>query len=66
MITSIRLKNFKAFKDELFELTPLTLMTGMNGLGKSSVLQALLLFRQSYRAKIYPETGLAQRPSICQ
>ena len=48
MIKSFRLENFKCFKDEEFDLSKLTLLSGLNGMGKSSVLQALLLLRQSY------------------
>lgn len=48
MLTNLRLINFKAFADQLIPLHPLTLLTGLNGMGKSSVLQALLLLRQSY------------------
>lgn len=48
MITRITLKNFKIFEDEPFDLAPLTLFTGINGMGKSSVIQSLLLLKQSY------------------
>lgn len=48
MITEIRLKNFKIFKEEtVFPTNRLTLLTGVNGAGKSSMLQPLLLMRQS-------------------
>jgi len=55
MIKQIRLKNFKCFVDEPFELAPLTLFTGINGMGKSSVIQSLLLLKQSY-ANTYLQT----------
>lgn len=47
MITSIRIKNFKAIKDtgEL-KMNPLTCFIGFNGSGKSSVLEALLTFKE--------------------
>ncbi len=48
MLTDINLHQFKRFKDESIELFPLTLMTGINGMGKSSVLQSLLILRQSF------------------
>lgn len=48
MYKRLRLKNFKAFRKLDLELRPLTLLSGMNGMGKSSVLQSLLLLRQSY------------------
>jgi len=58
MITSIYIKNFKAFKE--IELSPanLTLFTGLNGMGKSTVIQSLLLLRQSYEKKTLPGKGL--------
>jgi len=49
MINSTRLKNFKGFKDEtIFNLSKINLLTGINGKGKSSYLQSLLLIRQSF------------------
>ncbi len=48
MLTDINLFQFKRFKDEFIELFPLTLLTGINGMGKSSVVQALITLRQSY------------------
>lgn len=47
MISQIKLHNFKAFDDELFNIKPFTLMAGINGMGKSSLIQSLLLLRQS-------------------
>lgn len=48
MITSLHIKNFKALKENTFELANLNLLTGLNGMGKSSLIQTLLLLRQSY------------------
>jgi predicted ATPase len=59
MIRSLRLINFKAFENELFELRPLTLLSGLNSTGKSSVIQSLLLLRQSYEQELLEEIGLA-------
>lgn len=48
MITEISLQNFKIFKDKTtFPLRQLNLLTGVNGGGKSTLLQSLLLMRQS-------------------
>ncbi|GGS74530.1 AAA family ATPase [Streptomyces griseoviridis] len=47
MITRLTLVNFKAFRRLGLPLGPLTLLTGLNSSGKSSVLQALALLRQS-------------------
>lgn len=52
MIESIQLRNFKCFSNETITLSNLNLLTGLNGMGKSSVIQSLLLLRQNY------ETGL--------
>ena len=48
MICSILLRNFKCFENQRLDLGGLTLLTGLNGTGKSSVLQSLLLLRQSF------------------
>jgi predicted ATPase len=49
MIHQLRLMNFKCFENQTLELGALTLLSGLNGMGKSSVLQAMLLIRQSYQ-----------------
>ncbi|GAB4291386.1 MAG: DUF3696 domain-containing protein [Oscillatoriaceae cyanobacterium] len=59
MIHSLRLQNFKPFEEQSLEFRPLTLLSGLNSTGKSSVLQALLLLRQSYHQDLLPNTGLA-------
>lgn len=48
MLTQIKLTHFKCFKEETsFPLSQLNLLTGINGRGKSTLLQSLLLMRQS-------------------
>ncbi|NES18198.1 MAG: DUF3696 domain-containing protein [Symploca sp. SIO3E6] len=59
MIHSMCLKNFKPFADQFFEFKPLTLLSGLNSTGKSSLLQSLLLLRQSHQQRLLPNTGLA-------
>lgn len=59
MIHSLRLKNFKPFKDQTLEFRALTLLSGFNGTGKSSVLQSLLLLRQSYQQRVLQQGLLA-------
>lgn len=59
MIRSLHLINFKPFANQFLEFRPLTLLSGLNSTGKSSVLQALLLLRQSYQQGLLPERGLA-------
>ena len=59
MIQRLRLQNFKCFEDLSLELGSLTLLAGLNGMGKSTVLQSLLLLRQSFLRGILQRTGLA-------
>jgi predicted ATPase len=58
MLNFLRIQNFKAFEDVSLQFKPLTLMAGLNGMGKSSVLQSLLLLRQSYEQRLL-DLGLA-------
>ena len=48
MLSFIRLVNFKCFQDLGIRCAPLTLLCGLNGMGKSTVIQALLLLRASH------------------
>lgn len=59
MIRNLRLRNFKRFEDQSLEFGTLTLLSGLNGMGKSSVLQSLLLLRQSHQQGLLESTGLA-------
>lgn len=48
MVNSISLQNFKCYKDKTrFPLSKINLLTGINGKGKSTFLQSILLFKQS-------------------
>ena len=47
MIRKVTVANFKCFKEQEIALGRLTVLAGLNGTGKSSVMQALLLLRQS-------------------
>lgn len=47
MIKSIHIQNFKSLKDISMTPTSLNLLMGLNGMGKSSFIQSLLLFRQN-------------------
>ncbi|MDL2208904.1 DUF3696 domain-containing protein [Parabacteroides sp. OttesenSCG-928-J18] len=52
MITRLALENFKSFCEETtFDLNKVTIFTGYNGRGKSTVLQSLLLLSQSVISK---------------
>jgi predicted ATPase len=59
MLNSLTLKNFKPFENQSFSLKKLTLISGLNSTGKSSLLQSLLLLRQSYQQDLLPDIGLA-------
>lgn len=48
MINNLRIKNFKCFENLQVELSNLNVFAGINSMGKSSVIQAMLLLRQSY------------------
>ncbi len=49
MIKNISIKNFKLLRDVHVQLTSLNILTGLNGSGKSSLIQTLLLLRHSLR-----------------
>ncbi len=52
MIKCIYVKNFKCFEEILVECRALNLLTGINGMGKSTIVQALLLLRQTIEAVV--------------
>ena len=53
-ITSLRVKNFKCFLDSgTLKLAPLTVIFGRNNAGKSTLLQSLLLLRQTLDSPEY-------------
>ncbi|MET7617390.1 DUF3696 domain-containing protein [Streptomyces sp. NPDC005408] len=59
MIDELRLVNFKAFRSARIPMAPVTLLTGLNSSGKSTVLQSLALLRQSFDAgMLYPTDAL--------
>lgn len=66
MVDSLHIENFKCFEDQHFELGNLTLLTGLNGTGKSSVIQSLLLLRQSYQHRFLQDGGLLLNGDLIQ
>ena len=46
MIHELKLRNFKCFREQTIPFGGLTVLAGLNGTGKSSVIQALLVLRQ--------------------
>ena len=59
MLDYVGLQNFKAFDEIEIDLGALTLLSGLNGSGKSTVLQALGLLRQSFSANFLTDGSLA-------
>lgn len=52
MINRLKLKDFKIHSNLEIQLGNMTILTGQNGMGKSSVMQSLLLLRQSCNTQI--------------
>jgi predicted ATPase len=63
MLERIELHNFKSARDLPVRLAALTVLAGLNGSGKSTVLQALALLKQSLRIADGPQE-LALRGSL--
>jgi predicted ATPase len=53
MIRQLQLRNFKCFQQASFDFSKINLLTGINGRGKSSVLQSILLLRQSVGKSLF-------------
>lgn len=64
MITKLKIENFKSHKNTELNTGALTLLTGMNSTGKSSVIQTLLLLRQSFK-KGRLSAGLDLNAPLC-
>lgn len=64
MITKLKISDFKAHHNTELLFAPLTLLTGINSSGKSTILQALLLLRQSFK-KNRLEKGLDLNAPLC-
>lgn len=59
IISRLGLKNFKCFEDLDLCFAPLTLLCGLNGMGKSTVIQALLAWHDSMRGESLALDGQA-------
>lgn len=65
MLTSVRLDNFKRFRRLEVPLGALTLFMGMNGAGKSSVIQSMLLVRQSLSSRSLDNGKISLTGDLC-
>lgn len=64
MITHLSIDNLKLHNHTDLKLNGLTILTGMNGMGKSTVIQALTLLRQSYMMNDL-DAGLNLKGDLC-
>lgn len=64
MLRSLHLGGFKCFTELYLELAPLTVLTGVNGGGKSSVIQALMLLAQTMSQREWGRTLLLEGPDL--
>ena len=65
LLTSLTLQNFKSVEaKQTIPLRPLTLLYGQNSAGKSSLIQSLLLLRQSLRAGRFKPDGAEDLGSL--
>ncbi len=64
-ITRISVKGFKSLVDECsIEIRPLTLLAGANSSGKSSIMQPLLMMKQTLEASYDPGALLIDGPNV--
>lgn len=64
MISKISIQNFKSFDNVEIDCSYLNIMSGLNGMGKSSIIQALLLLRQSHQSGFLQTEGLSLRGEL--
>lgn len=64
MLERLTVRNFKSHKSTAIEFGALTLLTGVNSSGKSSLIQALLLLRQSFMKNRLPSGLDLSKPLI--
>lgn len=64
MITRLQIENFKSLQSIDVPLKPLSLFTGLNGMGKSSFIQALLLLQQSYEQQANRRSWMLNGPLV--
>lgn len=65
MIDQLAIKNYKAHSNTVLNLSNLNILSGINGVGKSSVFQSLLLLRQSFEKRVLND-GLDLNKPHCE
>ncbi|MHB1424491.1 MAG: AAA family ATPase, partial [Gemmataceae bacterium] len=64
-ITEIQVGGFKSISDDqMIEIRPLTILAGANSSGKSSMMQPLLLLKQTLEAPYDPGPLLLNGPNV--
>ncbi|NWK55658.1 DUF3696 domain-containing protein [Verrucomicrobiaceae bacterium N1E253] len=58
MITKINISNFKCLEDLSLPFSSMTVLAGMNGMGKSTLMQSLLILHQSVTDVLHPMSHL--------
>ncbi|MFZ6751980.1 DUF3696 domain-containing protein [Undibacterium sp. Dicai25W] len=59
MLRSLTIKNIKCFEAQAFQFSHLTVLCGANSAGKSTIIQTLLLLRQSYNDDHFASNEIA-------
>ncbi|WP_123957940.1 ATP-binding protein [Cupriavidus necator] len=57
MISKLRVQGFKRFDDKEFKLSSLTVLAGLNGAGKTSLIQSLLVTQQCSNSSVVQLNG---------
>jgi predicted ATPase len=65
MVKKLSINNFKSHRSTTLPLSGINVLTGLNGVGKSSVIQALLLLRQSYEKGLLSK-GVELMGTLCE
>jgi len=64
-ITRITVKGFKSIADKIsVEIRPLTILAGANSSGKSSIMQPILMMKQTLEAPYDPGPLLIDGPNV--
>src|SRR6185369_10832825 len=64
MISKITVRNFKCLKEIELPCSNLNLLTGLNGMGKSAVIQVMLLLKQSHDKGSLAKDGLTLKGDL--